>query len=172
MMRILGIDPGSQITGYGVIDSDGRHSQYIDCGCIRIKADTLADKLGIIFAEVSALIERHNPGEFAIEQVFVSKNAASALKLGQARGAAICAAVNQQCIVSEYSPRSIKQAIVGRGGADKSQVQHMVQCLLNLGNEHLQADAADALAVALCHAHSGTATNQLVQALQNGRARR
>ncbi len=141
------------MTGYGLIRSDGRHSIHISSGCIPLKADTLSDRLAIIFSEISKLIDIHHPEHLAIESVFVSRNPASALKLGQARGAAICAAVNRQLGVSEYSPRGIKQAIVGKGSADKLQVQHMVRVLLNL-LESPQADAADALAVALCHAHT------------------
>lgn len=152
-MRILGIDPGSRITGYGVIDSDGVRSVHIGSGCIHVKADQMAEKLGIIFREVDRIVQDHRPEELSVEQVFMSRNAASALKLGHARGAAICAAVNHQLPVSEYSPRTIKQAIVGTGAADKGQVQHMVCRLLRLDDE-LQSDAADALAAALCHAHT------------------
>ncbi len=141
------------MTGYGLIQSDGRRSVHIDNGCIPLKADALADRLAVIFSEISKLIDIHHPAHLAIESVFVSHNPASALKLGQARGAAICAAVNRHLSVSEYSPRGIKQAIVGKGSADKLQVQHMVCVLLNLP-ETPQADAADALAVALCHAHT------------------
>ncbi len=152
-MRILGIDPGSRITGYGVIDSDGVRSVYIGSGCIHVRADQMAEKLGIIFREVDRIVQDHQPEELSVEQVFMSRNAASALKLGHARGAAICAVVNHKLPVSEYSPRTIKQAIVGTGAADKAQVQHMVRRLLRLDDE-LQSDAADALAAALCHAHT------------------
>jgi len=153
-MRIIGIDPGSNITGYGLIESNGKESSHLSSGFIRVKGDTLPDKLGIIFREVSALIAEHQPEQMAIENVFVSKNAGAALKLGQARGAAICAAMNAGLSVAEYSPREIKLAIVGTGGADKVQVQHMVRMLLGF-REALQADRADALAIALCHAHTG-----------------
>lgn len=152
-MRILGIDPGSLTTGYGVIDSDGRRSRHVASGCLTIVGESLAVKLDVIFREVSALIEVHSPGEMAVEQVFVARNAASALKLGHARGAAICAAVSRKLPVAEYSARTIKQAIVGRGGASKEQIQHMVRHLLAL-NANPRTDAADALAVALCHAHT------------------
>jgi len=152
-MRILGIDPGSRITGYGVIDSDHRQSVHIDSGCIHVKAEQIAEKLGIIFHEVDQLVEIHRPDELSVEQVFVSRNAASALKLGHARGAAICAVVKYHLPVSEYSPRTIKQAVVGSGAADKEQVQHMVRRILGIHGQ-LRADAADALAVALCHAHT------------------
>lgn len=153
MIRILGIDPGSRITGYGVIDSDGRDSTYITCGAIRVKGGNLPEKLGMIFREVSAVIEAWQPEQMAIEDIFMSRSAGSALKLGQARGAAICASVVADLPVAEYSAREVKQAVVGTGGADKEQVQHMVRLLLNL-SETPQADAADALAVALSHAHT------------------
>jgi crossover junction endodeoxyribonuclease RuvC len=152
-VRILGIDPGSQVTGYGLIDSDGRRSTYVASGCIRVRAHSLSERLGVIFNEVHAIVLAHRPEALAIEDVFMARNAASALKLGHARGAAICAVVNQQLPVSEYSPRSIKQALVGNGGAEKGQVQHMVRHLLAL-SEAIPTDAADALAVALCHAHT------------------
>jgi crossover junction endodeoxyribonuclease RuvC len=153
-MRIIGIDPGSNITGYGLIDSNGKESHHLTSGFIRVQGDALPDKLGMIFQEVYALIEEHRPEQMAIENVFVSKNAASALKLGQARGAAICAAMHAGLSVAEYSPREVKLAVVGTGGADKTQVQHMVKMLLGF-REPLQADRADALAIALCHAHTG-----------------
>ncbi len=152
-VRVLGIDPGSRVTGYGLIDSDGRSSTYVASGCIRARDQSLAERLGQIFREVHALVDAYQPQALAIEEVFMARNAAAALKLGHARSAAICAVVNQRVPVSEYSPRSIKQALVGNGGADKVQVQHMVRHLLSL-HEALPTDAADALAVALCHAHS------------------
>ena len=153
IIRILGIDPGSVTTGYGIIESDGMRSRHITHGHIKVKGETLPDKLGIIFSEITAIIAQWQPQEMAIENVFISKNAQSALKLGQARGAAICAAVHCNLDVSEYSPRSIKQAIAGTGSASKEQIQHMVGVLLNI-KEAIQADAADGLAIGLCHAHS------------------
>ncbi len=167
MRRILGIDPGSRITGYGIIDSDGRHSVHITSGCIRLQQDELPQRLGAIFQEITRLIETHHPAEMAIEAVFVSKNANSALKLGQARGAAICAGVVANLPVGEYAPRAIKQAIVGRGGADKTQVQQMVRRLLHLSCA-LSADQSDALAVALSHAHTETTLNRLARAGAGG----
>jgi crossover junction endodeoxyribonuclease RuvC len=155
MLRILGIDPGSRITGYGLIDSDGVRSVHIEHGALRLEGEDLPPRLGEIYARVSNMIEKHHPAVMAIEQVFVSKNAASALKLGQARGAAICAAIQHGLEVAEYTPTRIKQSVVGSGRADKTQVQHMVKMILNLSGK-LQADAADALAVALSHAHSHT----------------
>lgn len=153
MSIILGIDPGSRITGYGVISQQGRKLNYIGSGCVRTQACDLAGKLGQIFNAISEIIIQFQPDTFAIEQVFMAKNADSALKLGQARGSAIVAAVNAQLPVSEYSARMIKQAVVGKGSADKKQVQHMVMQMLNLSASP-QADAADALAVAICHAHT------------------
>jgi len=150
MIRILGIDPGSRLTGYGLIDCEGNKSRYVASGCLQVNGHTLPDKLGLIFRELSELVAEFRPQQFAIESVFMHRNADSALKLGQARGAAICAAVTSDLPVSEYAPREIKQAVVGKGGADKQQVQHMVRVLLNL-TEIPQADAADALAIALCH---------------------
>ncbi|MCF6354472.1 MAG: crossover junction endodeoxyribonuclease RuvC [Candidatus Polarisedimenticolaceae bacterium] len=167
MRRILGIDPGSRITGYGVIDSDGRRSIHIASGCIRLKQDELPQRLGVIFHEITELIKIHCPVEMAIEEVFVSKNANSALKLGQARGAAICAGVVANLPVGEYAPRTIKQAVVGSGAADKDQVQHMVKRLLNLSCD-LSADQSDALAVALSHAHTETTLNRLARASAGG----
>lgn len=165
MIRILGIDPGSRITGYGVIDVKGNHSRYVTSGCIRIKADDWGERLGTIFTGLGTIINEFKPQEFAIEQVFMHRNADSALKLGQARGAAICAGVHNMLPLAEYSARAIKQAIVGKGGAAKTQVQHMVKVLLNL-NDTPQEDAADALAVALCHAH----TRQTLQHIPGAKA--
>lgn len=158
MSVILGIDPGSRLTGYGVIQKYGRKFHYLGSGCIRAtgtsaKPLSLAEKLRLIHDSVSELITQFSPTEFAIEQVFMAKNPDSALKLGQARGAAIVAAARAGLPVAEYSARQIKQAVVGNGGAEKAQVQHMVVALLNL-QKTPQADAADALAVALCHAQS------------------
>lgn len=158
MSVILGIDPGSRLTGYGVIQKHGRKFHYLGSGCIRATGSTseplaLAEKLRLIHDSVSELITQFSPTEFAIEQVFMARNPDSALKLGQARGAAIVAAARAGLPVAEYSARQIKQAVVGNGGAEKTQVQHMVVALLNL-QKTPQADAADALAVALCHAQS------------------
>lgn len=155
MSIILGIDPGSRLTGYGVIEQQGRQFNYLGSGCIKaISAGSdLAPRLQTIFAGVSELIIQFKPDMFAIEQVFMASNPDSALKLGQARGAAIVAATNSGLSVAEYSARQIKQSVVGTGAADKSQVQHMVKSILKLPGTP-QADAADALAVALCHAHS------------------
>lgn len=149
-MIIIGIDPGSRITGYGVIRLEGNQNFHIDSGCIRITADNPGTRLQQIYTGLKAIIQQHQPIEAAIEQIFMHQNPGSALKLGQARGAAIVALALP---ISEYSARQVKQSVVGYGAAKKEQVQHMVRQLLNL-KESLQADAADALAVALCHAHT------------------
>jgi len=160
MRRILGIDPGSRVTGYGIIESDGNQSQHLVSGCIRIAQKSFPERLGEIYRDINQLVEEFSPQEMAIEQVFMSKNAASALELGQARGAAICACVVAGIEVFEYAPRAIKQAIAGSGAADKNQVQHMVKRILNL-DDKLAEDQSDALAVALSHAHAN-ATLQLL----------
>jgi len=171
-MRILGIDPGSRITGYGVIEVEGKQSHYLASGCIRTSSDDLPGRLKEIFESVVEIVANYKPHEMAIEQVFMHRNAASALKLGQARGAAICAGVTQSLPVSEYSPREIKQAVVGGGGANKEQVQHMVCSILTL-NATPQEDAADALAIALCHMHmsQGLAAMPGVLGKKRGRLR-
>jgi len=163
-MRIIGIDPGSRITGIGIIDSDGRHSKHVFSTCIRLGKASFPDRLGKIYQEVELLIREFQPQQMAIEEVFLSKNPQSALKLGQARGAAICATVMQNVPVFEYSAREIKQAVVGKGSADKSQVQHMVKLLLNLQGK-IQEDTADGLAIALSHAHVGATKARLQNAL-------
>ena len=152
MTTILGIDPGSRLTGYGIICVEGNRSSYLTSGCIRVTASSLGERLQQIFAGLQEIIQTYNPVEAAIEQVFVHQNPGSALKLGQARGVAIVAVAGAALPVAEYSARQVKQAVVGHGAAKKEQVQHMVRVLLNLSGK-LQADAADALGVALCHAH-------------------
>lgn len=159
----MGIDPGSIITGYGVIDSDGMHSLYVASGPLRVKVDTLPGRLKLIFEGVTGVILEYQPEMVAIEKIFMDRNADSALKLGQARGAAISAAVMQGLPVSEYTPRHIKQAVVGRGAAEKRQVQHMVKVLLNYQGE-LQSDEADALAVALSHGHISGTSGRIAEA--------
>ncbi|MDT8407832.1 MAG: crossover junction endodeoxyribonuclease RuvC [Methylococcales bacterium] len=152
MTRILGIDPGSRITGFGLIDDNGRLRRYVASGCIRVQAESFPERLRQIFHNLTEIVQHYQPDEMAIEQVFMHKNADSALKLGQARGAAICAVQAAGVPVYEYAARQVKQALVGKGGADKHQVQHMVKVLLTLSGE-LQIDASDALGVSLCHAH-------------------
>ncbi|NIG62694.1 MAG: crossover junction endodeoxyribonuclease RuvC [Serratia symbiotica] len=152
MAIILGIDPGSRITGYGLIHQQGRQLTYIASGCIRTMVEDMPMRLKLIYAGVSEIITQFQPKFFAIEQVFMGKNPDSALKLGQARGVAIVAAVNQNLDVFEYAARQIKQTIVGTGAAEKAQVQHMVRSLLKL-SANPRADAADALAIAITHCH-------------------
>jgi crossover junction endodeoxyribonuclease RuvC len=151
--RILGIDPGSRITGYGVIEVSGRDVSYIDSGCIRTGGGELAERLKKIYNGVRDITQHYKPQQLAIEQVFMGRNADSALKLGQARAAAMCAVFDEDLSVFEYAARQIKQALVGKGSADKTQVQHMVKILLKLKGDP-QMDASDALAVALCHLHT------------------
>ncbi len=150
--RILGLDPGSRHTGFGIIECSGGRTSYLVCGAISTAEGHFAQRLQQIFERVRSLVEEYRPDEIAIERIFVNKNVDSALKLGQARGAALCGAFAATAQVFEYSPREVKMAVVGTGGADKRQVQHMVKALLQL-NGRLNADAADALAVALCHVH-------------------
>jgi len=154
MSVILGVDPGSRKTGFGVIESNSNKLHYVASGVIRIDENlTFPLRLKVIFSQLNKIISLYSPSEFAIEQVFLAKNANSALKLGQARGAAIVAAVNRDIPVFEYEARKVKKAIVGNGAADKNQVQHMVKVLLSLSSMP-QEDAADALAIAMCHANS------------------
>ena len=152
LIRIIGIDPGSRVTGYGVLDTDGFRHKYVTSGFIKINGESLGDKLGVIFTEVSHIVDTWKPESMAIEQVFVNRNVDSALKLGQARGAAICAGVQAELQIGEYTPRAIKKAVVGSGSAEKQQIQQMIQLLLGL-DELPQSDEADALAIAVCHAH-------------------
>ena len=159
-IRILGIDPGSRITGFGIIDSDGRKSVHVASGCIRAGDAPLPERLRVIFREVQQIVAEYRPAAVAVEQVFMARNADSALKLGQARSAAICATFDGHAEVFEYAARAIKQAVVGIGHADKAQVGHMVAVLLN-HRDALPVDASDALAVALCHAHTRPLTARL-----------
>ena len=153
-MIILGIDPGSRITGYGLISKEGNRLIHVDNGAIFTQsAKDFPQRLQQIFAGLSAIIEQYQPEAVAVENVFLAKNAQSALKLGQARGAAIVAAVCVGLSVFEYTALQVKQAVVGSGRAEKQQVQHMIKVLLNLP-EAAQEDASVALAVAVCHAHS------------------
>lgn len=152
MTRVLGIDPGSRTTGYGVIDDGSGKAAWIASGCIRTETEHFSERLRQIYEGVFRVVQQYQPNEFAIEQVFAHKNIDSALKLGHARGAAICGGVAGGLPVFEYAAREVKLALVGKGSADKHQVQHMVRVLLNPG-EALALDASDALAVALCHLH-------------------
>ena len=153
-MKILGLDPGLRVTGYGVIEKMGAVLVYIASGCIKSPDGELPDRLKNILNSVQEIILSYAPDEVAVEKVFVNINPQSTLLLGQARGAAICAAVAQNLPVSEYTALQVKQAVVGNGHATKEQVQEMVKRLLKLSG-YPSADAADALACAICHAHGG-----------------
>ena len=152
--RILGIDPGLRVTGFGLISVSGTRLQYVTSGCIRMNSGELPGRLKIILHDLGSVIAAHAPTEVAIEKVFVNVNPQSTLLLGQARGAAICAAVLAELPVTEYTALQIKQGVVGHGQAAKEQVQEMVRRLLGLPAAP-SADAADALACAICHAHGG-----------------
>lgn len=170
-MRILGIDPGSRATGYGLIEQQGNRLIHLDNGAIFTRSeDELALRLQKIYRELSRLITEFRPESVAVEQVFMAKNPASALKLGHARGVALLAGVNAELPVAEYSALQVKSAVVGYGRAAKTQVQQMTRTLLNLP-EIAQEDAADALAVAICHAHSHHLADKL-QSTQRPRGRR
>jgi len=151
-VKILGLDPGSRRTGFGVIECRGADYKHVAHGCIAVAGLELADRLRRIFEVLTELITEHGPGEIAVERVFVNRNVESALKLGQARGAALCA-IPEGVPVFEYAPRAIKLALVGSGAAEKAQVGHMIKTLLQL-DEKLSPDASDALAIAVCHAHT------------------
>ena len=153
MTIIIGIDPGSRRTGYGVIAIEGNRHRHVAHGHLDVTSYPAIERLRQIFLGVQGIFQLYQPQEAAIEQVFLDKNVSSALKLGQARGAAIVAL---EIPVAEYSAREVKKSVVGHGAAKKEQVQFMVQRLLNMASTRLQADAADALAIALCHAHMRT----------------
>lgn len=153
MSVILGIDPGSRLCGYGLINARGSKLEYLASGVIKMGTSPFPERLHTIFTDISDIITEFAPGEAAIEEVFMGKNASSALKLGQARGAAIVACTRFELPVAEYSARRVKQALVGKGQAEKSQVQQMVKSILGLSRVPAE-DAADALAIAICHANT------------------
>jgi len=153
MALILGIDPGSRLTGYGLVNATGNKLEYVACGCIKLPDVEHPQRLKQIFDSLCQIIEQYSPQECAIEEVFLGKSVSSALKLGQARGSAMVACLHHNLEVAEYSPRKVKQALVGNGSAEKEQVQHMVKVLLGVTGS-VQADAADALAIAICHANT------------------
>lgn len=163
VVRVLGVDPGSRITGYGVIEAEKNQVRFVDCGIIKVNGDDFSVRLKQIFDALGTVIAELDPDEMAIEKVFVHRNVTSALKLGQARGAALLAAATRGLDVFEYSPNEIKQAVTGRGHADKTQIQHMIRVLMGL-REAPSADAADALAVAICHAHLAQTRKRLAVA--------
>lgn len=162
MTRILGIDPGSQRTGIGIIDVDaaGRATHVHHAPLVLLGAEDFPQRLKVLLTGLSGIIEHWQPDEVAIERVFMARNPDSALKLGQARGAAICAVVLRDLPVHEYAAKEVKLAVVGKGSAEKQQIQHMVGVMLGLQGR-LQADAADALAVAITHAHVRATANRL-----------
>ena len=170
VVRILGIDPGSRITGYGIVELVGQKAICIANGCLRVGDGALAHRLKSLFGGIEEVIAEYQPQEMAIESVFVHRNVDSALKLGQARGVLISAVAIHSIPVDEYSPTEIKKAVVGKGNASKEQVQHMVKAILNLGKAPA-SDAADALAVALCHGYHRQ-TTQRAPELQGIRFRR
>ena len=152
-MRILGIDPGSRITGYGVIDTQGNRLDFVTCGTIRTAGEeNFSRRLLVIFSDLREIIRSYEPEAAAVEEVFLARDPRAALKLGHARGAAVVAALHEGLEVFNYSPRRVKQSVAGYGQADKVQIQYMVRMLLNLSAEPSK-DAADALALAICHAH-------------------
>ena len=152
-LRIIGVDPGSRFTGYGVVDFERHCARRIASGCIRTDNAPMADRLLQIHDNLKQIVATHQPQQMAIEKVFVHRNPGSALKLGQARGVAMLAGIASGLALYEYSPNEIKLALVGRGHADKSQINHMVRALLGLP-KLLQEDEADALAIAICHGHT------------------
>ena len=162
-VRILGIDPGSQVTGIGVIDADVDRASVVHWEAIKVGRQEHHGRLQTIFDAVGALVKAYQPQEIAIERVFMHRNPDSALKLGQARAAALCATFDSGASVHEYAARQVKQSVAGYGAADKAQVQHMVRLLLNMDGA-VQEDAADALAIALCHAHLRRASDMIKQA--------
>ncbi len=162
-LRVIGIDPGSRFTGYGIVTDQNNTQTCIIQGRIVVQGNNIAERLFYIYSELKQLIRTYQPHEFAIEQVFFHRNAQSALKLGQARGAALVAAAAHSLAIAEYSPKQIKQATVGYGSADKAQVQHMICALLKL-KEIPDTDAADALAIAICHCQSRRLARKLLDA--------
>ena len=163
IVRVLGIDPGSQRTGFGILDAVGPRLTYVASGVIRTDKGEFADRLCEIFRCVRSIVAEYRPQEIAIERVFVNRNPDSALKLGQARGAAICGIADAHAEVFEYATRQIKQAVVGSGSAEKAQVQLMMKSILKLDGR-ISADAADALAAAVCHALRGRVRLSVLQA--------
>ncbi len=162
-LRVLGIDPGSACTGYGVVDVEGTTLRYVTSGVIRTREGEFTGRLCEIFRGIQSIVAQYQPQEVAIERVFVNRNADSALKLGQARGAAICGTADSNATLFEYAPRQIKLAVVGSGSAEKAQVQMMMRSLLRLPGP-VATDAADALAAAVCHAIQGNTRAALLRA--------
>jgi crossover junction endodeoxyribonuclease RuvC len=155
-VRIIGIDPGTLVTGYGIVEKEAGRVSFVGCGCIRNRpSEPLPARFLRLHRELGRIFAAHRPAEMAIEGVFFRRNVASALKLGEARGIAMLVAAENGAAVHEYAPRRVKKAVMGRGGARKGQVQYMMKSLLGLAEEPRPADASDALALALCHAFRG-----------------
>lgn len=161
-MLILGIDPGSITMGYGIISHTGKDVSYVSSGCIKLGTLELPERMKQIYNDLTQLIKQYKPDQVAVERIFMHKNASSALKLGQARGVAIAAAACQDLLVAEYSAREVKQAVVGYGNAEKSQMQHMIKTIFNLSKAPT-TDAADALAVAFCHGNNLRFNNKVLR---------
>ena len=170
MTIILGIDPGSRITGYGLIEERDRKLLYLDSGCIRTGVGELSERLLQIFNGICQLMETYQPDEVAIEEVFMHENPSSALKLGHARGVAMVACASHRIKVNEYAAREVKLSLVGYGAAQKEQVKHMVVTLLGLTSSP-QADAADALGIAICHSHRRNSPLMLTRSRKTTRRR-
>jgi len=169
-LTILGIDPGSQVTGFGVVRAAGRSLEYVASGCVRTRGRSFNERLQEIFTQMGEVFEEFGPDEVAVERVFMHRNADSALKLGHARAAALCASFGHHLPIHEYAAREIKQTVTGTGAADKAQVQIMVKRLLGIEGR-LQSDAGDALAVAVCHVHMRTMRKLTGAAAGAGRRR-
>jgi len=160
-MRILGVDPGTLITGYGIVDFENNEIKHVASGIIKINAyKEQAKRLQVIYAEINSLIKKFRPNEFALETAFYGKNVQSTLKIGYARGASMLVAIHNDLPIKEYSPREIKKAVVGNGAASKNQVQFMMKKLLCLKNNKIKFDETDALAVAVCHAFKVTSSTK------------
>ena len=166
-VRVLGIDPGSQCTGFGLVDVAGARLSYVASGVIRTPHGDFAARLCEIFTCMRSIVAQYRPQEIAIERVFVNRNPDSALKLGQARGAAICGTADGNAEIFEYATRQIKQAVVGSGSAEKAQVQLMMKSLLKLDGP-VSTDAADALAAAVCHALRGRVRISVLRSASRG----
>ncbi len=161
-MLIMGVDPGTAITGFGLVRYYGNRFELVDCGCIRTASETpLSERLHFIYRELVDIIRRHNPEEFAVEELFFNKNAKTALAVGHARGVAMLAAASSGIPVFEYTPLQVKQSVAGFGRAEKTQVQFMVKTILALPAAPAPDDVADALAVAICHANLNTWVRKL-----------
>lgn len=160
--RIIGVDPGSRITGYGVIDSDGQNLQLVEAGCIRMPADTFPIRLKFLFEGISEVCRQHKPICAAVEEVFYARNVKSALQLGQARGAILLALITFNCEVFEYSALEVKNAVTGYGSAEKGQLRRMVEMMIKADFSHAKFDVTDALGLAITHAHVSQFHSKLI----------